>query len=47
MFYTRLDITGVYKDYTFFGVDIDDMKAKRFRTNCLINMIYIVLFFTS
>jgi len=26
--FIRLDITGIYKDYTFFGVDIDDVKAE-------------------
>jgi len=26
--FKRLDITGIYKNYTFFGVDIDDVKVK-------------------
>lgn len=26
--FARLDITGIYKNYTFFGVDIDDVKVE-------------------
>ncbi len=26
--FERLDITGIYKNYTFFGVDIDDVKVE-------------------